>query len=366
MRIKHLLTVGLILISNIVAGQDTTYWTWDCESTGHSWINGLYSNTSLVTSDFHTGSSCIQIEAIGNDNGNQGTGADVKSIDLGSIIDGRWFYYRWWMKIDADFKWGEGTAKMKASRFKHTDEVIKPKLWTGYVADDGVYLTEVPDDGSGLIDYYNQGGVYLAYNYRTAAGTGWHEYIAAQKMQTGAAGNDGEFHFYVDGALKGSITGLHYTSYTGECSDAWRGWMVSPYIQLNGTETDGGLIWLDDYSMANHWNSMSFPNPHTTNIHEIRKNEGLAEFSIFQNYPNPFVHATTIKYSLHNTQDIILKIFNLHGQEVKTLINGQKQAGEYLVEWDGTNFFGQQVESGAYFLQLIVNGLIKTKRIVLL
>jgi hypothetical protein len=73
----------------------------------------------------------------------------------------------------------------------------------------------------------------------------------------------------------------------------------------------------------------------------------LDEFRLFQNYPNPFNPSTTIRYELPRREFVILKIFDLLGREVATLVNEQKQPGSYDVRWSGVG-----VPSGAYFYRL--------------
>ena len=72
-------------------------------------------------------------------------------------------------------------------------------------------------------------------------------------------------------------------------------------------------------------------------------------FSCAQNKPNPFAFSTTIEYGLPNTCDVNLTIFNLAGQAVRTLVDGQQSAGFKSVNWDGYNNAGTQVPQGIYF-----------------
>ena len=72
-------------------------------------------------------------------------------------------------------------------------------------------------------------------------------------------------------------------------------------------------------------------------------------FSCAQNYPNPFMRNTTIKYGLPKNSNVNLTIFNIAGQAVKTLVNGQQLAGFKSVRWNGENTAGVQVPQGIYF-----------------
>ena len=72
-------------------------------------------------------------------------------------------------------------------------------------------------------------------------------------------------------------------------------------------------------------------------------------FRLEQNYPNPFNPSTTIRYELSSRTDVVLKIFDLLGQEVATLVDEEKSAGRYEVSWDAG-----RIASGMYFYRLSV------------
>ena len=85
--------------------------------------------------------------------------------------------------------------------------------------------------------------------------------------------------------------------------------------------------------------------------------------------PNPFNPSTTIPFTLAKSAEVSLKIFNIIGQEVRTLVNGQKQAGQYQLQWDGKDDFGRPVASGIYFYKLSVSGgenLTMTRKMILM
>lgn len=71
-----------------------------------------------------------------------------------------------------------------------------------------------------------------------------------------------------------------------------------------------------------------------------------------ENYPNPFYLKTTIKYSLPGSMKVDLKIYDISGREIVTLIDGIQSPGEHVEEWNGTNSAGHRVSSGIYFYQL--------------
>jgi immune inhibitor A len=94
-------------------------------------------------------------------------------------------------------------------------------------------------------------------------------------------------------------------------------------------------------------------------------------FDLEQNYPNPFNPTTTINYALHNTStfpvpNTVLKVFNLLGQEIRTLVDKKQMPGDYSVEWDGTDNMGHRVASGLYFYKLTRGADKDTRKMVLL
>lgn len=90
------------------------------------------------------------------------------------------------------------------------------------------------------------------------------------------------------------------------------------------------------------------------------------EFALQQNYPNPFNPETQISYDLPDAVDVSLKIYNLRGQEVKTLVNENQPAGTHTILWDGTNNFGAKVASGIYMYVIKAGEFVQTKRMTLL
>jgi hypothetical protein len=75
-------------------------------------------------------------------------------------------------------------------------------------------------------------------------------------------------------------------------------------------------------------------------------------FGLLQNYPNPFNPLTVIRYQLPVSSRVTLKIYNILGQEVKTLVDQIQDAGYQSVEWNGINNIGTQLTSGVYFYRL--------------
>jgi hypothetical protein len=91
-------------------------------------------------------------------------------------------------------------------------------------------------------------------------------------------------------------------------------------------------------------------------------NDGLpTEFALGQNYPNPFNPNTNIKYQIPSTNQVTLRVFDLLGREVATLVNDVKEPGAYTVRLDATGF-----ASGVYFYRLKAGDFVQTKRMLLM
>jgi len=80
------------------------------------------------------------------------------------------------------------------------------------------------------------------------------------------------------------------------------------------------------------------------------------EFSLEQNYPNPFNPATVIQFSLPQTAEVQLKVYDMLGREVATLINEQKSAGSYQVNFDAAS-----LSSGVYFYRIVAGNFVETR-----
>ncbi len=93
---------------------------------------------------------------------------------------------------------------------------------------------------------------------------------------------------------------------------------------------------------------------------------GIPEnFELAQNYPNPFNPTTVIKYNVPVAGPLTLTIYNSIGQEVAQLVNGNHIPGNYSVEWNGTDNFGNLVTSGVYLYRLSGNNFKQVKKMLL-
>lgn len=96
-----------------------------------------------------------------------------------------------------------------------------------------------------------------------------------------------------------------------------------------------------------------------------KKDERPSAFTLRHNYPNPFNLNTTIEFELREQGDVVLTIYDLLGNAVRNLHSGTLEANIYQYSWDGADNEGRIVPSGIYFVRLSFNGLIQTKKMVL-
>ncbi len=85
------------------------------------------------------------------------------------------------------------------------------------------------------------------------------------------------------------------------------------------------------------------------------------KFEMAQNYPNPFNPTTIINYSVSKRCLVMIKVYDVLGKEVKTLVNEERRSGNYSVEFDGS-----KLSSGVYFYRMQAGDFIETKKLILL
>lgn len=109
------------------------------------------------------------------------------------------------------------------------------------------------------------------------------------------------------------------------------------------------------------WNSINI----ITSIYNNEASNSNPSFSLLQNYPNPFNPSTVIKYKISESRLTTLKVYDILGQEVTTLINEVKSPGEYSVELNAASG-SRRIASGVYFYELRTGDFIQRKKMMLL
>jgi hypothetical protein len=174
-------------------------------------------------------------------------------------------------------------------------------------------------------------------------------------------GSDIYVRTYLDGSPQGSGQPVNTDTagalQTSASIDLWGNYLYS--------------VWMDNRTPGNgfdiYFNAINFKQ---TAVQDEEEERHLPEeFTLYQNYPNPFNPDTRIEFTLPGGQsprNVSLRIYNIRGQLVKTLMEEEKPPGDYQVIWDGRNDEEREVASGIYFYQLMVRDQMSTRRMLLL
>lgn len=130
------------------------------------------------------------------------------------------------------------------------------------------------------------------------------------------------------------------------------------------TASTFGIALMDNEGGEGHWTQGSALNKLGVGITvEVKTTpaESPSQYTLMQNYPNPFNPATTIHYSLKAMGRVNLKVYDMLGEEVATLVDRTQGAGTHAVMFDGRN-----LASGVYFFRLSVNGFVSTKKMIMM
>jgi hypothetical protein len=142
-------------------------------------------------------------------------------------------------------------------------------------------------------------------------------------------------------------------------SDSIDGSLLKP----QGTDT----VWVRGKDASDNWGNASplYVSLGGTGI-EGEGNPGQLPrvYALLQNAPNPFGEATTIRYQLPKPGKVALKVFNILGQEVATLAQGDRPAGYFAVRWNGRDHRGQSVAPGIYFYKFEAGDFAQVRRLM--
>jgi len=132
-------------------------------------------------------------------------------------------------------------------------------------------------------------------------------------------------------------------------------WQVGDSLQVEITDATGRLqantIVVLTEAGPDHGGKVHFSV--VTGVDELKSQTMPQEFILYQNYPNPFNPETIISFQLPEARNVILKVYNLHGAEICTLLNEKKEGGQHQVTWHGKDNLGQELPSGVYFIRIV-------------
>lgn len=136
-------------------------------------------------------------------------------------------------------------------------------------------------------------------------------------------------------------------------------WYYAPFRDIEGNTRPYPVGTRPD--MGAFENELGFPTDINGQEDQLPKH-----FALYQNYPNPFNPETCIIYHLCKDTNVKIKVYNMRGQLVRTLVNKKQQAGRYSIFWDGKDFLGEDVASGIYICQMTTAGFVKAKKLTLI
>lgn len=147
--------------------------------------------------------------------------------------------------------------------------------------------------------------------------------------------------------------------YQKSFEQGWQGLMV---WTSNGVDGNGSKL---DSKPGTDWIYDNFPKL-VVGIENDKKKLLNSDFKLFQNAPNPFNSATTIRFSLPRASRVQIRIYNTTGALVKNLVNRDFSAGNHSIGWNGTDNQEDILSTGLYFYEMTVGDFIETRRMLLI
>ncbi|MCL4540264.1 MAG: aryl-sulfate sulfotransferase [Bacteroidetes bacterium] len=131
------------------------------------------------------------------------------------------------------------------------------------------------------------------------------------------------------------------------------GWGLNPSVAATEVTPDDSVVYeIDLPDSLISYRALRFPWPPSTATSVASDGNMVPSlFRLFQNYPNPFIPTTVISYQLSAVSNVTLKVYDILGREVATLVNGQENAGVYKVNFNASRYAG-----GVYFYRLVADG----------
>ncbi|MCK9212174.1 MAG: T9SS type A sorting domain-containing protein [Ignavibacteriaceae bacterium] len=128
---------------------------------------------------------------------------------------------------------------------------------------------------------------------------------------------------------------------------------------------NGNSVNFDGTNSNDQWNFAQNKTINVSSATDIKEKIPVASFALFQNYPNPFNPSTVINYQIPTNGFVTLKVYNILGNEVATIVNEQKNSGSYSVQFSAKDG-DASLASGTYLYQLRVNDYVSNKKMIVL
>jgi DNA-binding beta-propeller fold protein YncE len=173
-----------------------------------------------------------------------------------------------------------------------------------------------------------------------------------------------------DGVARDTSGNYYFTSWTTNKAYKYdKDFTNSPVIVASGLNGPANV------SYNPKGNLLIIPNFNTNNLVFVNLNSiGIkktgnsipGEYKLYQNFPNPFNPTTNIKFQITNNRFVTLRVYDILGKEIATLVNEKLQAGIYEIPFSINQFSNHQISTGVYFYRIIADGYSDTKKMLLI
>ncbi len=271
-------------------------------------------------------------------------------------------------------------GRTKSNDFPLTEDALD-KIFTG---GSELFITKLSNDGKRLI--YSS---YLGGQEKSPSGELSTSIVVSKEGDVYINGlTDADDHPVTQNALKNSNSG-GYDIFITVLDSTLKHIRYSTYIGGQADEVSSAIALDDKNNIICVGATLSSDFPTTTGAFDVTKNGGCditlsvlsaidsistnignenripQDFQLNQNYPNPFNPSTVISYRLSESSDVKIKIYDVLGREIKTLIDSFQNTGEHSVVWNGTDNSHNQIGSGIYFYSLTTNEISIQKKMIL-
>ncbi len=182
------------------------------------------------------------------------------------------------------------------------------------------------------------------------------------------------FHGVIDvfvTKLSSSGNSLVYSTYLGGSSFDY-GYSIA--VDGSGSTYVTGYTYSTDFPTLNPYQTdqsnknvfVTKLEPFSVGVEEYDIDNLPSDYNMSQSYPNPFNPTTTIEFNLPKRSNVTVKIYNLLGQQVQSLVDQEFSVGNYKVTWDGSTSGGGHASTGVYFYRIVTENFVETKKMVLL
>ena len=229
---------------------------------------------------------------------------------------------------DAGASW---QTQYTAVNFRNLYDIFFVDENTGYASGYRHNIIKTTDGGTSWVMQTEQssaGGLYSIYFINANSGWAVGDFYAATNTNTYYTSNGGVNWLSTNGIVSGSLSRV-------KINNSPVGYIGGQYQNMFRTTNAGGLT-------------------------EITPDVTPAKYSLSQNYPNPFNPTTNVQFSIPNVQYVTLKVYDVLGRELETLVNEKLSHGNYSVNWNASAY-----SSGIYFYTLTAGDFRETKRMVL-